>query len=203
MNNNSDSLIRDLDMLGVQEEVDLVFIRGNQYYGTSNSDKNKIKRSIFENEYNRCLEHNDTHPIKITSALVKYSFFDTLQYKEDNKDHKYYYSDCIELAFNNKIPVRLTFDNLYTDDNPKKEFRLSQVNMGLIVYNQEKLKTVLSFFDNGAKSIEDHIKFYDGKSIIDSFFILLEDNFISNPLIADILITYPKREFSEVIPTEI
>jgi len=62
---NENSLIRDLDTLGVQDEVELIIEHA--------SGKYKMSSTIFDNEYAACLAYNDTHKHKIVLAYCNHT----------------------------------------------------------------------------------------------------------------------------------
>lgn len=59
-----EKLIRDFDILGIQKEVDLIFMTGER--------ERAIPNSIIDREYNSCLKYNDSNKNKIIKAEITY-----------------------------------------------------------------------------------------------------------------------------------
>jgi len=69
-----ETLIRDLDTLGVKDEVDLTFTYKDTDKSPGKSIEVSVYPAIIDSAYKKCLSYNDMHKNKIIAANIHYDF---------------------------------------------------------------------------------------------------------------------------------
>lgn len=147
---SKDNLIRDLDILGVQDEVELIF--------KCPQEEATLSTLVRENEYNACLRYNDSHRTKILSAKIVYkprydiqtNAWEFVLFFEVNE---------IILRFSNRIGIRLIYRQA------EQEMVIYMDNLGLVK------KKIYHIPPGGEVPL---FTFNKDTQIIDSFFKFLE-----------------------------
>ena len=159
MNNNANSLIRDLDTLGVQSEVDLVFRH-------INNNELLLSSDIMDKEYSYCLKYNDSHKNKIISAEILYFTHHIHDWKDSHGEIKEiykegYFSNKITIVFSNHKSFILEFSKGWED----WEFSFS-------IYYKKIRKISPVVFKETAK-LKNIMLIQEGNSIINEFFKII------------------------------
>jgi len=164
---NEDNLIRDLDILGVQDEVDLRFMSIHPSYS--------ILPGIVDNEYKTCLIYNDYHRNKILSAKITYDYHLEpslfLQHNLIRPSRRIHKATEIELSFSNNIIVRLSYTKAVEKDI-----------LNVYVYYRKELTNKFTCPSTLEGSMHYRAEFSEDNSIIDTFFRVVGD-INSSPLI--------------------